>query len=327
MTEDTVDGLTIHNTRLFPKGSGATAYRLTGIAARCDWAIMTDRHEDEACLHGDTSSQPRTVFLSLRSLFSAIPYFYHEILPNISEAFVLVSGSEDITIPNQVDKRWRPHTIEEKALIHKIVTDDRVIHWFIENRDVALPKTSTLPVGYVLENESKHVETIHSPLLKIKDKPLKVLCAHRVRDGSQWEVRKNLTAFCNERFQNFSTVLTAELSELNFLQQIREHPFILCAQGGGLDPSPKAWLSIANGSIPIIKSSTLNDAYSQLPVVIIDEWNDSNLNVENLQRWVKELSPFYDDPTLRSEVLDKLSLNYWWKKIENKIKCRENSIL
>ena len=33
-----------------------------------------------------------------------------------------------------------------------------------------------------------------------------------------------------------------------------------------LDPSPKAWEAIIAGTIPIIEHSTLDDAYSQLPV-------------------------------------------------------------
>ena len=52
----------MHNTRLFPKGKGAESYRLTGIAALCDWAIMTDSHQSDVSVRGDLSKPPRTVF-------------------------------------------------------------------------------------------------------------------------------------------------------------------------------------------------------------------------------------------------------------------------
>ena len=319
MTNSQPIEILMHNTRLFPKDVGAAAYRLTGIAARCDWVIMTDSKKGDALIRGDLTRQPRTVFLSLRSYFGAIPFFYEEVLPKIENSFVLVSGSEDITIPNQVDARWRPFNARERYLVERIANDDRVIHWFAENRDEVLPKMSTMPVGQVFEKSSHCTVALRQPELKVKDRPLKVLCAHRVRDGDQWEVRRNLTELCKQQFQEFSTILTDEISEAEFRQQVRQHPFVLCAQGGGLDSSPKAWFSIANGSIPIIKSSVLDDAYSQLPVVFVDEWNEDCLSLEKLHRWVEEFAPYYDDDQLWAQTLHKLSLDYWWNKISEKI--------
>lgn len=309
----------IHNTRLFPKSKGAAHYRLTGIAKRCDWSIMTDQMSSDVSLRGDFLKQPRTVFLSLRSIFNAIPYFYEEVLPKINDKFVLITGSEDITIPNQLDVRWRPFNSREKEIISNIIADERLIHWFAENRDEARPKMSTLPVGYVFLDESRSAYITEFPETLVRDRALKVLCAHRIRKGPQWAVRRNLTNLCNESFQDFATVLTEEVSDLEFQKQVRQHPFVLCAQGGGLDPSPKAWFSLANGSIPIIKSSTLDDAYSQLPVVFVDDWNEDCLSVEKLHEWVEEYSRYFDDKRLRVLTLQRLSLDYWWKRITQKL--------
>ncbi|HKL22132.1 MAG TPA: hypothetical protein VJ904_10015, partial [Tichowtungia sp.] len=117
--------ITMHNTRLFPKNSGAAAYRLTGIAARCDWAVMTDMAAGDYHIHGDLSRSPDTVFLSMRGFFASIPYFYEEVLPKIPNRFILVTGSEDLTIPNQIDQRWRPFQSYEKELIGRILSDHR----------------------------------------------------------------------------------------------------------------------------------------------------------------------------------------------------------
>jgi len=319
MRKDQPSEISLHNTRLFPKHQGAAAYRLTGIAARCDWVIMTDAKKADALIRGELTHQPRSVFLSLRSIFGAIPYFYEEVLPKIESNFVLITGSEDITIPKQIDARWRPFSASERGLIERIINDERVIHWFAENRDEILPKMSTLPVGQVFENSSHCRVTIKQPELEVKERTLKVLCAHRVRQGEQWEVRRNLTNLCKQRFQEFSTIFTEEISEAAFQQQVLQHPFVLCAQGGGLDPSPKVWFSIANGSIPIIKSSVLDDAYSQLPVVIVDDWNEDCLSLEKLDRWVEEFAPYYDNDQLWAQTLHKLSLDYWWNKISEKL--------
>jgi hypothetical protein len=307
--------IAMHNTRLFPKYEGADGYRLTGIAARCDWAIMTDSRKGHGLVLGDLTQQPRTVFLSLRSNFHAIPYFYKEVLPRIENRFVLITGSEDITIPNQVDARWRPFNAEERDLIIKILSDDRVIHWFAENRDEVLPKMSTMPVGYVFVDGSSNTLLIEPPQTSIKDRPLKMLCAHRTRGGPQWETRRGLTKMCIEQLPDCSTVFADEISEVTFKQQVQAHPFVLCAQGGGLDPSPKAWFCIANGSIPIIKSSVLDDAYTQLPVARVNEWSKDSLSLEKLLGWIDEFSPFFDNQQLRTQTLHKLSLDYWWSKV------------
>jgi len=305
----------MHNTRLFPKHRGAAAYRLTGIAERCDWSIMTDLDVNDVVLHGDDSKQPRTVFLSLRSFYRAIPYFYEEILPGIENRFVFVTGSEDITVPNQLDARWRPFNTGEKELIEKIISDERLIHWFAENRDEDRPKMSTLPTGYVFINETSNTVLLDAPDSKLKNRPLKALCAHRVREGRQWDVRRDVSELCRQHFKDFTTVLEAEISSVDFRRLVRQHAFVLCAQGGGNDPSPKAWMCIANGSIPIIRSSVLNDAYAQLPVAFVDEWDSECLNEEILQNWVEDLAPYYDNDVVRAITLKRLSLDYWWNKV------------
>jgi len=308
--------IAVHNTRLFPKCKGAEAYRPTGIAERCDWIAMTDvRTPGDGFLCGDLAVGPRTVFLSMRSFFHALPWFYEEVLPRITNRFIFISGSEDFTIPNQVDVRQRSATSAERDLVSRIAADERVIHWFAENRDEEIPKMSTLPVGYVFIEEPSNVVKLVSLPSPLKDRPLRVFCAHRVREGGQWELRRKLTGLCLDKFSSFTTVCEQELSEADFENQIRQHPFVICASGGGLDPSPKAWQSIACGSIPIIKSSVLDDAYAQLPVAFVDDWSEDCLSIEKLEAWRQQLAPYYEPGPLRTETLRRLSLDYWWDQI------------
>ncbi|MBE9548549.1 MAG: hypothetical protein IMF09_04005 [Proteobacteria bacterium] len=174
---------------------------------------------------------------------------------------------------------------------------------------------SPLPVGYVLADGQSNLTKLEAPETPIKDRPLKVLCAHRVRDGKQWVMRRKLTELCKNKFQPFTTILTNEVSESAFQNLVQEHPFVICAQGGGLDPSPKAWLTLANGSIPIIKSSPLDDAYSQLPVAFVDEWNEECLSLDKMHEWIEDLAPYFEDDDLRIQTLHRLSLDYWWNRI------------
>ncbi|PKG95620.1 hypothetical protein [Paraglaciecola sp. MB-3u-78] len=305
----------IQNTRLFPKSFGAGAYNLTGIAARCDWVIMTDTNSEKVFTHGNLLKQPSIVFLSMRAPFVGLLYFFREILPRINQKFVLITASEDVTLPNQIDARWRSFNHDEKEIIKNILNDKRVIHWFAENVDETHVKMTSLPLGYVFEH--KESELIEVPALssRLKDRALKVLCSHRVRIGKQWDARRHVTRLCEQDLSEYSTVITEEISYANYLQQVRRHPFILCVQGGGIDPSPKAWMAIVNGTIPIIKSSPLDDSYSQLPAVIVEDWNSNCITKDKLRHWIQALEPFYEDTNLRAETLNRLSLDYWWEQI------------
>lgn len=307
----------MHNTRLFPKNLGAAAYNLTGIAARCDWVIMSDQKTGDFYVHGDLSRPPRTVFLSMRGFFSSIPYFYEEILPKIEGQFILITGSEDLTIPRQTDKRWREFRADEKEIIYRILEDERLIHWFAENRDTVLPRMSTLPVGYVFTDQQNNLVAVDTlPPVPLTERPLRALCCHRIRSGPQWDIRRQVTNLSIEKFGDLVTVVEQGISEAEFIRLFEDHAFVLCVQGGGIDPSPKAWTAIANGSIPIIASSPLDDAYSQLPVAFVDGWNEHSLSEEKLRDWIQRLAPYYEDPQLRLKSLKKLQLDYWWKKIQ-----------
>jgi hypothetical protein len=258
------------------------------------------------------------VFLSLRSFFHAIPAFIEIVLPKIESRFVLITGSEDITIPNQIDARWRHFTEAERAQIYRLMDDGRVIHWFAENRDQDLPRVSTMPVGEVFYDGSPDKAAVDLPAIRLIDRPLKMFCAHRIREGVQWQTRARVTNLCKESLGHLSTIVEEELPLADYKRLIRQHPFVLCVQGGGLDPSPKAWTCIANGSIPIIKSSALDDAYSELPVAFVDDWDEKYLSEARLGAWIEELAPYFELHQLRAQTAYRLSLDYWWAKVESK---------
>jgi hypothetical protein len=87
-----------------------------------------------------------------------------------------------------------------------------------------------------------------------------------------------------------------------FVETLSKYTFTLCVNGGGLDPSPKAFEAIIAGSIPIIKySSGIYSAYKDLPVV----------TSEKLEKWLHSVRPFYEDIKLRREILYKLTYEYW----------------
>lgn len=309
--------LRVQSTRLFPKRHGAGSYRLTGIAKRCDWVVLSDPIDgpEAVALKRQVNGPPRSIYLSLRAPFRAFDFFFDAVLPRLTSPVVLVSGSEDITVPNQQDRRWRAFSEEERARLLALTGDPRIAHWFIENRDEALENTSSLPLGYVFTGDEADLIEVPPVTEPLASRPLRVLCSHRIRQGAQWARREQVTRMARQDWPTFVDVVDEELPLERYEALTRGYPFVLCVEGGGLDPAPKAWLSLVQGAIPIIRRTTLADAYGELPVAFVEDWTPECLTPARLRAWRETLAPEYDDPVRRAAVLEKLSLDFWWGRI------------
>ncbi len=311
------------STRLFPKGAGATGYVLGGIAARCDWVLLSDSVAPHVDLRGaDQTDSPRHVFLSMRSPFLALRAFCQDVLPRLETGFVLVSGSEDVTLPRQTDQRWRAFDAEERAMIAAVTDDIRLRHWFVENLDTAFhPKVSPLPLGLV--GAAGFAPPPPGPVPPHALRDPRALCCHRLRPGRQWAIRHHVSGLVRTAWQACSVHQDDGLSLDDYRQALRHHAFAICVEGGGLDPSPKAWEALLAGCIPIVRRSACTAAYQDLPVAYVEDWTPECLDRDRLQGWATELSPFIDEPALRADVLEKLTMRYWWGKIEAQARPRD----
>ena len=91
--------------------------------------------------------------------------------------------------------------------------------------------------------------------------------------------------------------------------------FCVMCRRRGLDPSPKAWQTILNGSIPIVRDTALKQAYEEFPIAFVPSWDSTSISENILREWYEHFSNSYGDETFRSSVLVKLGLDYWWSKI------------
>jgi len=311
------DKFEVWSTRLFPKGQGAGAYRLTGIAARCDWVILSDQADPKAALRvrPGAPASPRTIFLSLRNAEAALEFFVREVRPRLKSPYVLFSGSEDVTLPNQTDRRWPAWPQPIRSLIDSMLADPQLTAWYTENLDADVhPKLHAMPLGLLPDGGSPMAEV--QEFEELARRPLSVLCAHRHRDGPQWEPRRHVTALARESaWINWTTILDEPVEEPVFKRLLSRHAFVLCVEGGGLDPSPKAWLALLHGAIPIIRKSPTAAAYEDLPVVIIDGWESGAITLEKLKEWRSHLSAdFQQQAGWREEWFDRLSLTSGWNQ-------------
>lgn len=277
-----------------------------GIAAEADWALMVP------CMFGKPDISPRIIYVHSAML----PHFVGSPLRfmNTTDRFVLVSAGLDMTVPRQIDQRYKQSLRgfggnDGGQFFRILVEHPMIIHWFAENRDVLHPKLSTLPTGMSTgTNPDNSLENLPDPstLIPVTKRPMKIFSSDRVRTGTgQWALRGEIRQLC---LSLPDICLTPPdngggngIDRIEYLKLLVSVPFVACVQGGGVDPSPKAWEAVLAGAIPIIQSSWVDDAYEQLPLVIIDDWHsifntsDSTANIQaKFQAWAAALAPYYE---------------------------------
>lgn len=263
------------------------------------------------------TDQPRSVFLSLRNPFAAVLYFTENILPLLRHPFVLITGSEDITLPLQCDYRWRAFSAREDQCLYDIASHPHLVHWFAENLDWSFnDRLSPLPLGVLpppVEEESL-VSIKHKPV-PLEERELLILCANRIREGPQWEQRSQLREWLASLKQDQILLPEHECSAAEYSKLLSRCSFVVCASGGGWDPCPKLWHALIHGSIPIVKRSALVDSLSKdLPMWIVDNWRDIDWSQKSLLEKRSEILtnyPAYD------KLKTNLSLNFWRERIES----------
>jgi hypothetical protein len=228
----------------------------------------------------------------------------------ITKHFILVTGHEDTTIPYDVFKT--------KKLFESFCNNSYLKHWFCQN--CAVPETSKLtklPIGMdyhtmanctTLWGEKKNVSIQEAEFIEIikQSKPFyekeHVLCYHNFGHVSY----KNIFGYERKDVERMiSTDIV--LKESNFLKRIdtwkrqSEIVFMLSPHGNGLD-CHRTWESLLLKNIVIVKTSPLDCLYTDLPVLIVNDWSD--LNKELLYTTIDIFKTKQFD-------YSRLYLNYW----------------
>ncbi len=231
-------------------------------------------------------------------------------------ARTVVSGGHDSTFPAQWDIRYaQPDDSEVDDLIQGIKSSG-VVRWYAENLTSYDPIFSPIPGGILPSPWRDSVRLVRSRPRKVAIERL-VFCAHRDKGGQranpQFDVRRKVTALAEGPWREFTTIPDDYLSIAEFRRQLLAHPFTLCVEGGGIDPSPKAFEALLQGSIPIIRESPLADAYRHFPVLVVPEWDSEALSPEMLANELVKVRERWPD---WYEVVGRMSLSYWLRIIE-----------
>jgi hypothetical protein len=246
---------------------------------------------------------------------SAILHFINTMLPLIDFSFILVSGDCDETIPNEI------LTSDD---FNKLLSDQRLIHWFCQNMTIDNHKITRMPIG--LDYHTLTTIPLWGPISSCEHQE-KMLLMIKNKSVPFWN--RNIKCYANFHFTmntklgydrkdafkkiNKDLVYYEEnkVTRLITWNKQKDYAFVICPHGGGLD-CHRNWEALCLGCIPIVKTSSLDNLYKDLPVLIVKDWEI--ITNELLNETISIFKTKFDTNEFN---IEKLKLSYWLKLINS----------
>lgn len=216
--------------------------------------------------------------------------FFAEIHPLINNRYILVTHNSDYSAPRNCAS---------------YLDDDKLIVWFGQNVTYNHPKLHPIPIGIANKcwghGNTKIIQEIQEAT---KGSERSILLYMNFAIGTYFEERNKVAAL-------FSPMPYCSVSSPKefaaYLVDLSETKFVLSPRGNGLD-CHRTWESLLMGAIPIVRTSSIDSLYEDLPVIIIEDWE--TINEEFLEKRFEEMKNIHFN-------LDKMYINYWYALIES----------
>lgn len=260
-----------------------------GFRAACDFIL----DEEFPQLPIERISGGSSIFVGTHFL----ELFFFVYRPAIQGKYVLVTHNSDHPAP---------------GLCAALLEDEKLIAWFAENvEDMVHPKLIPIPIG--LENRYNPNGRDLSFIGEMRDRfarserPYLLYMNFLPREKSDrahvFDLFKD-APYCK---------VSSGAAYIDYLADMGRSQFVLSPRGNGVD-CLRTWESLCMGSIPVVKKSACDWMYQDLPVLLVDRWED--LNEEFLLRSLQEIR--------QKEIrIEKLFLPYWLNLIETAKKTGE----
>lgn len=221
-----------------------------------------------------------------------LEYFFQEIFPRIQNPIILLTHNGDPSVPNTY-----AHYLD----------DQKIIMWFGINCDIPPhPKFCNIPLGIANENYEHGNPDMWDEVLdilsqqkdKVKEKKIYI----------NWGSTHTIRAVLYDFFKNKPFVMIGKHQEpREYLLDMAKYRFVISPFGGGLD-CHRTWEALLVGSIPLVQTSTLDPLFKDLPVIIVQNWEE--ITEDFLEQKYSELSK-------KNYNFEKLYLNYWLTILEH----------
>ncbi len=217
--------------------------------------------------------------------------FLAAMLDLIDAHFVLITGDGDGILFEDIFPSF--------SEFERFVQSEKLIHWYAQDIGFSYEKITPIPVGldyHTLTEREYYWGPMKSPTDQEKD-------LLSVRDSSEPFWNRKIKCYSNfhfifhERHGNDRQKAVDQIPpdcifyqsenipRLESWKQQSEYAFVVSPHGNGLD-CHQTWEALALGCIVVVKESSLDPLYTDLPVLILKSWSD--LNNDLLKRTVED---------------------------------------
>ena len=250
---------------------------------------------------------------------------YIDALQYLDKQFILITSSNDDHCPPYLyypENENEYPGLKEKA--DKLLNESNLKVWYAKNPAINHLKLKPYPLGpkwqwkttrFFGENKAEHIriynqfglepdKSMHNQELK---KNLLYFNFNQTTNNPLYQPHKNIRHKAkSDLLKNGFKWNESEEFE-NYIRTLSTYKFAIAPPGRGID-SHRCWEALMVGTIPIVISSTINELYEGLPVVIVDSWDVITEQFLNKK---------YDEMMKSSYNFEKVYSEYWLKRVKN----------
>jgi hypothetical protein len=166
----------------------------------------------------------------------------------------------------------------DSSKLNKFLQCGKFKYWFAQNPIIDEPRLFALPIG--LMNKRWHKYPRFNLMMEQKKKnikPTKLLLLSFSIQNNKNKRQKCVDSFINKTYVTNNVVHKVK----NFIGDVKEydkmffnimldHLFIACPEGNGID-THRFWETLYMGRYPVVLHNRVNDAFSDLPVLILNK--------------------------------------------------------
>lgn len=229
----------------------------------------------------------------------SIILFQRKILPKIKHSIILILIEADII------------KIPKDILNNPFVS--KIFQW---NKEINHDKISCIPIGLnndrqlaVLLKSNKNIQKEKLCLINfsVDSHPVR----RKISENSElMKISTRMNYLPPEKTYHIRTYsdgkLPIDITNSNYYNELGKYKFVLSPRGGGED-CHRTWEALYMGCIPIVLSSSINEIYDELPVLVVNCWSEIT---EEL------LHSKWEEYQKREWNMEKLKMTYWLEKFE-----------
>jgi len=225
-----------------------------------------------------------------------LAFFFSSVHPRITSGYVLITHNSDAPVPDR---------------FASFLDDDKLLAWFGLNvENYTHEKLHPLPIG--LANKYwKHGDTEIFDLVKAQSltvsKDILVNMSFSVNFAYPDHIVAERYKLFNQFYEQPFCLTFYPTNLADYLFDHARSKFVLSPRGNGLD-CHRTWEAIYMGSIPIVRTSSLDPMFEKLPVLIINDWKEVTYDF---------LQKKYDEMSAKNYQLEKLYIPYWIERLNS----------